>query len=253
MVKDHAKVGTQAEINLRSDPIFGSLGPLPQENKPITEEQKLEADLNSRKPVRFEFENDIHPETQASIEWAEKLLGSTMPVPTYEDEKDKEPKFGDKAENFEYDDDGDIKTTLDSAFQAESMYGYHQRYGYGYGYDNTHANTTTYDSNSKDYQKNYTGGFDSYGYQHEHPDWWNHLVKDTGYEGMVSTHPKSDNHYMTNTFEDYYTDLYKNNNKPTEPAKPAEPTKPAEPSKPALPPIPELTPPAGSGQAPISE
>lgn len=47
----------------------------------LTEEGIIEKDLRSRKPAQYNLDPDEHPETQDSIEWAEKALGQKLTAP----------------------------------------------------------------------------------------------------------------------------------------------------------------------------
>jgi len=113
------------------------------------------------------------------LKWAESLLGEKLKPPfktAFELEMEKlgeEHKF-----TYESEDDQDVVSTLASAKQAEGAYYGRGHYGgHGYGWD----------ANGQ-----YTGGSSHGGYGNpwwrEQPkqDWWNHLVKDNGYDGMVS-------------------------------------------------------------------
>lgn len=95
----------------------------------------------------FKDEQETVGESNDSIAWAEKNLGSELKLP--EKEKQEMVRPGqrlqanqDAIEDIDFDDDDEIKSTLKSAHQAEWLYGYH---GYGQG--------------------NYTGGhtYDGYG------------------------------------------------------------------------------------------
>ena len=118
-------------VQSKSDPIFGSTGMNVKDKMPIvTDEQRLEADLNSRKEVDFELDPSQHPETQDSIAWAEKNLGAKLPEPPRELDHLADKENGVDKNVFhvdEYDDteDDDIKRTLRSAHQAEVALGFH--------------------------------------------------------------------------------------------------------------------------------
>jgi len=47
----------------KSDPIFGSIGPTEKKPPPATPEEALERDLQSRKPVTYNWDESEHPET----------------------------------------------------------------------------------------------------------------------------------------------------------------------------------------------
>lgn len=60
-----------AQSRSYSDPIYGSLG---IENdarpKPTNDAMRLEEDLRQRKPVEYELEKEVHPETKANMDTA---------------------------------------------------------------------------------------------------------------------------------------------------------------------------------------
>ena len=124
-MKDHLHLDLKADINLgnglASDPIWGSLGPDDAEDPQYpTEESILESDLKKRKPAKFTLDPEEHPETQDSIAWAEKELGSKLVAPKktpFElemDKLDEDHKF-----NYDYEEDSDVTTTLKNAKLAE--------------------------------------------------------------------------------------------------------------------------------------
>ena len=138
VVKDTANVGTKEDLRQGSDPIFGSLGPDGVDKpKPTTDAEKLEADLASRKPVNFDLDPEEHPDTQASIAWAEKQFGSKLPTPTKGDGQWHENDNNNFVTNYDYEDDADVVSTLDSAKQAEQIYGYNQYQNWNYNYTNS--------------------------------------------------------------------------------------------------------------------
>lgn len=100
-------------------------------------------------------------------------------------------KLGDEQKfTYESEDDPDVVTTLASAQQAEGAY-YGRAQGWGRGGYGGYGGGGGYnwDTNGQ-YTRGASGRGGSYGnyWWREQPkeDWWNHLVKDNGYEGMVS-------------------------------------------------------------------
>lgn len=71
---------------IRSDPIYGSLGPPKVERADLTPEQKFELDQRLKKPQPIVLDKHIL-ETDASIKTAEKMVGSKMPSPEDPEEK----------------------------------------------------------------------------------------------------------------------------------------------------------------------
>ena len=141
-------------VQSKSDPIFGSTGLDDRYKMPIvTEEQRLEVELRSKKPVEFELDPSQHTDTQDSIEWAEKNLGQKLPTPPRElDHLAEKDIF--HVEDFDDTEDGDIANTLKSAHQAEVALGFHEIHSHSYptyNYSNG-ANSTSY------------GGYGGYGY-----------------------------------------------------------------------------------------
>lgn len=69
-------------MQMKSDPIFPSSGlqKLEDKSKP-TEEDALEADLNSRKPQSFNNDKIEVDDTSKSIAWAEKKVGKKLILP----------------------------------------------------------------------------------------------------------------------------------------------------------------------------
>lgn len=137
-------------VQSKSDPIFGSTGLDDRYKTPIvTEEQRLEEELKSKKPVEFELDPSQHTDTQDSIEWAEKNLGQKLPTPPRELDH-----LADKdifhVEDYDDTEDGDIANTLKSAHQAEVALGFHEIHG------------NSYPSYNYSYGANSTGG--GYGY-----------------------------------------------------------------------------------------
>ena len=51
--KDQEHVGTKTDLKMKSDPIFGSLGPDVLPKHKMTPDERFEQDLNSRTPVEF--------------------------------------------------------------------------------------------------------------------------------------------------------------------------------------------------------
>lgn len=132
-------------VQSKSDPIFGSTGINERDKLPIvTDEQRLEEDLKSRKPIDFELDPTQHADTQDSIEWAEKNLGGKMPTPPRElDHLAEKDIF--HVEDFDDTEDGDIANTLKSAHQAEVALGYHEIHSHSYPvYNYTGVNSTNY-------------------------------------------------------------------------------------------------------------
>lgn len=63
------------QLKAKSDPISGSLGhPLGPEPT-MNDEARLEWSLKQKKPVTFKIDQEEHPDTQRSLEWAEKHYG----------------------------------------------------------------------------------------------------------------------------------------------------------------------------------
>jgi hypothetical protein len=132
-----------------SDPIFGSGGDdtiLP--SRQPTPEERLENDLNSRKPLEVVDDSEDVIGTQASIATAEKAQGAKLELPM----KDAQEKYisnnaaaiAEEADNW--DDSDDVKETLKSAHQAEWLFGYH---GYGSGNYSGGHNHTGYNNYTK--------------------------------------------------------------------------------------------------------
>jgi len=105
-----------------SDPIWGSLGPDDRTDEDFqTEEGIIERDLRARKPAKFVLDPDEHPDTQDSIEWAEKALGSKLTPPkrtAFEIEMDKLDQ--NHQFNYDFEQDQDVTDTLANAKLAEA-------------------------------------------------------------------------------------------------------------------------------------
>lgn len=72
----------QTEVDIESDPIHGSLGPPARAPYEPNEEQKLEADLRSRKPrPEPEYEDETVKTTENSLNIAEKITNTKMEEP----------------------------------------------------------------------------------------------------------------------------------------------------------------------------
>lgn len=74
-----------AQSKAKSDPIYGSLG-IENEGRPkaTNDEMRLEEDLRLRKPVKFELEKEVHPETATSLENAQHNYKHVVPDPNIE-------------------------------------------------------------------------------------------------------------------------------------------------------------------------
>ena len=73
-------------VKHRSDPIHGSLGPskcASADNDDMNEEQRLVKKFNNYVPQTFDLDEDQHPDTQRSIEWAENSLDTKIDNPEY--------------------------------------------------------------------------------------------------------------------------------------------------------------------------
>lgn len=114
MKKDQAHVATKADIKMKSDPIFGSLGPDVLPKHKMTAEEKFEADLNSRTPMEFTDDKEQHLDTVDSIAWAEKQVGAELTLPKKKSEETLAREAVDP-DSIDYDDDHEVESTLESA------------------------------------------------------------------------------------------------------------------------------------------
>lgn len=64
-----------------SDPIHGSLGPPKRPPYEPSADEKVEADLRSRKPIKYKYEDETVHDTEKSIAIAEKLVKGKMQEP----------------------------------------------------------------------------------------------------------------------------------------------------------------------------
>jgi len=107
----------QASSNSKSDPIWSSLGPQPDEksgNYTLTPEETIENDLNNRTPVEYQ-DSRGHTETQDSISAAEAIVGAKLELPKKGLFSDigAQPNITSDA-NFKYDEDEDVSETMRS-------------------------------------------------------------------------------------------------------------------------------------------
>lgn len=107
----------QANSNSKSDPIWGSLGPQPEErpgNYTLTPEETIENDLSNRTPLEYQ-DSKSHTETQDSIASAEAIVGAKLELPKKGIFSDigAQPNITSDA-NFKYDEDEDVSETMRS-------------------------------------------------------------------------------------------------------------------------------------------
>lgn len=62
---DQVKLAVNSEVHSgeKSDPIFGSLGPIDNRPPPATPEEALERELAGKTPLDQHLDSSIHPET----------------------------------------------------------------------------------------------------------------------------------------------------------------------------------------------
>lgn len=118
----------QSGADAMSDPIHGSLGSPAIPEEFVTDEMKMENHLKSLKPVRFHEEDDI-TESQDSLDWAEKNMGTKLSMKLNPEELPAPPanlNSADLADKMaaDYDLDEDVRHTDKSIKLAEGQYGY---------------------------------------------------------------------------------------------------------------------------------
>jgi hypothetical protein len=127
--------------------------------------------LASREPQSYEHDKIEHNDTVDSISWAENNLGRKLELPIKTKEVKKIENNSLFIDNYNLDDDEEIKSTLKSAHQAEWLFGYHGYAAGGYRGANE----------GKDYGKyvrqvGYTNGSKGNPWQDDHlkygDDWW---------------------------------------------------------------------------------
>jgi len=100
----------------KSDPIWGSLGPVDEipANLTLTPEEAIERNLQSRTPVEY-IDANSHTETQESIAAAEAIVGAKLELPKKGlfSEIGAQPNVTSDS-NFKYDEDEDVSETMNS-------------------------------------------------------------------------------------------------------------------------------------------